>query len=370
MSEQKKVRKPLRRLWKVVLGIIAAVVILVIGGAIMAEPISLEVVSGIIKQRMMSQAEKWPDGLYAGLAGSGGPLPDGTRTQTCLAVVAGEQFYIVDAGEGGARNLSLMGLLLGKADALLLTHFHSDHITDVGEIMLQHWVGGSNSQPLVVIGPQGVESVVEGFNLAYKLDAGYRVAHHGEKTVPPSGAGGVAKAITFSAEADASTVIIDKDGLKVTAFKVNHDPVSPALGYRFDYKGRSLVVGGDTSPVDSVKQQSHNADVLVHDAMSMPMVKMIHDLAPLSASPSMAKITLDIPSYHTSPEDAAKIAQEAGVKHLVLYHISPPVPNPLLNDIFLGDAAKYFKGPITIGTDGMLVFLPPNSDKIEIKKKF
>lgn len=360
----------MRRLWKIGLGIAAAVIILAIGGLIMAEPISLEVVSGIIKQRMSSQAEKWPDGLYAGLAGSGGPFPDATRTQTCLAVVAGDQFYIVDAGEGGARNLTLMGLQLGKADALLLTHFHSDHIADVGEICMQRWVGGSNSQPLEVIGPPGVESVVEGFNLAYRLDAGYRVAHHGEKTVPSAGAGGVARVISLAAEADASAVIIDKDGLKITAFRVNHEPATPAVGYRFDYRGRSVVISGDTSPADSVRKQSRNIDVLIHDAMSMPMVKMIHDLSSLSPSPSMAKITQDIPSYHTSSEDAAKIAQEAGVKHLVLYHISPPVPNPLLNDIFLGDAAKYFKGPITIGTDGMLVFLPPDSDKIEIKKKF
>jgi ribonuclease Z len=95
---------------------------------------------------------------------------------------------------------------------------------------------------------------------------------------------------------------------------------------------------------------------------------MIHDLAGLSPSPSLAKITADIPSYHSTPEDAARAAQAAGVKQLVLYHISPPVPNPLLNKLFMGDAAGYFKGQITMGSDGMLFYLPPGSDRIEMKK--
>jgi ribonuclease Z len=352
----------------VAIWLVPLVAVLVIGGVILSETIETAMLTNVIKQRFISQAEKWPDGLYAGLAGSGGPLPEASRVQTCVGVVAGEHTYIVDAGEGGVRNLSLMGFKLGRADAVLLTHFHSDHIADLGELMLQHWAGGSNDKPLDVIGPAGVESVVAGFNQAYKLDAGYRVAHHGEKTVPPSGAGGLAKPFSLSAEEDASTVIIDRDGVRITAFKVNHAPVYPAVGYRFDYKGRSLVLSGDTMPTESVKKYSRGADILFHDAMQVTMIKLINEQAGLSYSPSLGKITADIPSYHTTPEDAARIAEEAGVKQLVYYHISPPIPNPILNNVFMGDAAKYFKGPITIGTDGLLIYLPAGSDKIEAKK--
>jgi ribonuclease Z len=96
------------------------------------------------------------------------------------------------------------------------------------------------------------------------------------------------------------------------------------------------------------------------------MIKMIREQAGLSPSPSLAKIIADIPSYHASPEDAAKIAQEAGVKHLVFYHILPPFP-AVLKGMFLGDSSKYYPGPITIGEDGMLFSLPVNSDKIHVR---
>jgi ribonuclease Z len=162
-------------------------------------------------------------------------------------------------------------------------------------------------------------------------------------------------------------VVVDKEGIKITAFKVNHSPADPAVGYRVDYKGRSLVVSGDTVPCRSLEKQSQGVDVLFHEAQQPALIKMLHDQAGLSSSPSLAKITADIPGYHTSPEDAAKVASEAGVKHLVLYHILPPIP-PMFNHMFLGNAAKYYKGPLTVGVDGLLISLPVNSNQINIKQ--
>jgi ribonuclease Z len=347
--------------------VIAVIAVAALAAAIFSKPILTALATNMVKQRFISQSVQWADGLYAGLAGTGGPMPDANRAGPCTVVQAGDHLYIVDAGEGSARNVALMGFQIGKVDAILLTHFHSDHIADLGEFMLQRWAGGSNAKPVDVIGPTGVETVVAGFNQAYSLDDGYRVAHHGAATVPPSGAGGIARPFSLSAEEDASAVVVDDGALKITAFKVNHLPVSPAVGYRFDYKGRSLVISGDTVPTLSVKEQSKGVDVLVHDAMQVSMIKILHDLAGYSPSPSLAKIMADIPSYHTTPEEAAKIASEAGVKQLILYHISPPIPNPLLNSMFLGDAAKYYNGPITIGQDGMLVSMPAGNDKISIK---
>jgi ribonuclease Z len=333
-----------------VTGIIIVVVIAVVAAlsaVIFSKPILTALATNLIKQRFISQSVKWDDGLYAGLAGTAGPFPDIKRAGPCIFVLAGDRLYIVDAGQGAPRNVALMGFQLGKVDAVLLTHFHSDHIADLGEIMMQRWVGGSNARPLDVIGPEGVEGVVEGFNLAYKLDDVYRVAHHGAATVPPSGAGGTARPFTLPPGDDASVIVIDDRGLKVTAFKVNHAPVSPAVGYRFDYKGRSLVISGDTLPCASLEKQAQGADILFQSALQPAMVRVIHDQAGSSTIPSLVKITEDIPGYHSSPEDAAKTAAGAGVKQLVLYHITPPIPNPLLNNMYLGDAVKYYSGPIT-----------------------
>jgi ribonuclease Z len=367
MKRTDSARKPMGRLSKAAIWVVSATVILMLAAVVFQKQILTAAATKIIQDRFANQSQKYDDGLYAGLAGSGAPLPDSNRVGPCIAVLAGDHLYIVDAGQGSARNIALMGFQPGKIEAILLTHFHSDHIADLGEIMLQRWLGGSNTKPVDVIGPAGVETVVEGFNRAYSLDAGYRVAHHGGVTVPPSGAGGIARPFSLSSEDDASVVVIDEDGVKVTAFKVNHTPVFPAVGYRFDYRGRSLVISGDTSPSDSLKNQSRGADVLFHEALQPSMIKIIHDQAGFSTSPSLAKITADIPGYHTSPEDAARIARGAGVKHLVLYHILPPLP-PILNNMFLGDSANYYSGPITIGEDGLLISLPPNSDKTSISQ--
>ena len=349
----------------IVVALVAAVI--AAAAAIFSKPLLSAFATNMVKQRFISQSVKWDDGLYLGLAGTSGPMPDINRAGPCAVVQAGDHLYIVDAGQGAARNIALMGFQLGQADAVLLTHFHSDHIADLGEIMMQRWVGGSNTGPLDVIGPPGVETVVEGFNRAYSLDDGYRVAHHGAAAVPPSGAGGIARPFSLAAEDDSRAVIVDNGGLRITAFKVNHAPVSPAVGYRFDYKGRSLVISGDTVPCSSLTARSQGADVLLQSALQPSMVKLIHDQAGLSSVPSLAKITADIPGYHSSPEDAAKTASQAGVRQLVLYHITPPIPNPLLSSIYLGDAGKYYRGPITLGEDGLLFSLPANDDRILVK---
>jgi ribonuclease Z len=360
-------KKPMGRMFKAALWVVSVIVIIVLTAAVFQKQILTSLATKIIQQRFLSQAHKKDDGLYAGLAGTGAPFPDINRVGPCIVVAAGNHLYIIDAGPGSARNIGLMGFDIGKVDAILLTHFHSDHIADLGEMMLQRWAGGSNAKPVDVIGPKGVETVVAGFNHAYSLDAKYRVAFHGAATVPPSGAGGRARPFGLSAKEDASVVVVDKDGVKITAFKVNHSPAYPAVGYRVDYKGRSLVVSGDTVPCQSLKKKSKGVDVLFHEAQQPTLIKMINDQAGLSPNPSLAKITADIPGYHTSPEDAAKIASEAGVKHLVLYHILPPLP-PILKNMFLGDAAKYYDRPITVAVDGILISLPANSDKISINR--
>lgn len=344
----------------------AALLIVLVG--LLFRPVLNSLAPMIVSAKMTSRNIVRKDGLYVGLAGTGSPMPDANRTGPCVVVQAGTQLFIVDAGSGSARNVRLMSFPLGGTDALLLTHFHSDHITDLGEMALQRWAGGSTTEPLEVIGPAGVEEVVAGFNLAYALDAGYRVAHHGPATVPPSGAGSVARAFKLAADADASAVVWDKDGVVITAFKVNHEPVSPAVGYRFDYKGRSIAISGDTVYSESLVKHSRGVDLLFHEALNASMVDLINANSGLSASASTNAITHDIPSYHSTPEDAARAAVEAGAKSLVFYHIIPPLPSPVLKNLFIGDAKRAYNGKITMGDDGMQFFLPPGSSRIEMKR--
>jgi ribonuclease Z len=274
---------------------------------------------------------------------------------------------VVDAGEGATRKLALMGMSPGLIDAILLTHFHSDHIGGLGEMMLQRWALGSHKEPVPIFGPQGVESVVQGFNAAYALDKGYRVAHHGEAVMSPVSAGGLARPFKMAQGSDASQLVLQRDGLTITAFPVDHGPVFPAVGYRFDYRGRSVVISGDTAASPTLAKYARGADVLFHEGLQTTMVSIMHESAVRKNKPALVNILASIPSYHTTPEEAARIAQQAGVRRLIFYHIIPPLPTAYLDAAFLGDAPNLFKGPITVGKDGTFVSLPAESKDTTVR---
>lgn len=312
-----------------------------------------------------------PDGLHLALCGTGSPFPDPTRAGPCSAIIAGDRLFIVDTGEGSARNLGYMGIPAAKIEAIFLTHFHSDHIDGLGPFMLQRWGVGTFQTPTPVYGPTGVDKVVNGFRAAYVLDFGYRVAHHSEKIMPPGGSGG--KGMPFAlppvGQGDEVVVLNDK-GLKVTAFRVDHAPIDPAVGYRFDYKGRSVVISGDTKKTPSVQSIAKGVDILVHEALQPTLVKILETEFADHAMNNMSQVMRDIVNYHTTPEEAATQAAAAGAKELVLNHIVPPLPVRFAYPAFLGDAAKFYDRPITIGEDGMLFSLPANSTSIDHKRLY
>jgi ribonuclease Z len=312
-----------------------------------------------------------PDGLHVGLCGAGSPFPDATRSGPCVAVVAGRRLFVVDAGDGAARNLQRMALTPGRIEAVLLTHFHSDHIDGLGALMLQRWVGAAHTTPLPIHGPQGVDAIVAGFNAAYALDRGYRVAHHGPQTVPPAGFGGLAKPFAsatstpFTRADDRADVVVINDGdLKVSAFSVSHAPIEPAVGYVFEYKGRKLVISGDTTPSPRVESAARGADVLVHEALAPDLVGLLEQAARAAGRSNLEKIFKDIVDYHTTPEQAAGIAQRAGVGYLLLHHIVPALPLAALEGPFLGASRTLYSGPIKLGRDGDFISMPAGSKAI------
>ncbi len=310
-----------------------------------------------------------PDGLHVALCGTGSPFPDPSRAGPCTAIIAGDRLFVVDAGEGSARNMGYMGLPAGKIEALLLTHFHSDHIDGLSPFMLQHWGLATATAPLPVYGPTGVDKVVDGFRSAYVLDYGYRVAHHTEKIMPAGGSGGKGMPFALPAVGQGDTVVVIEDkGLKITAFRVNHSPVEPAVGYRFDYKGRSVVISGDTTPTPSLVAVAQGADLLVHEALQPTLVQLLGTEFAAKGMDNLAHVMRDILTYHTTPEQAAAQANAAHVKQLVFNHIVPPLPLKFAYPAFVGDAAKFFGGPMAVGEDGMLFSMPANSNATEQKR--
>lgn len=306
-----------------------------------------------------------PDGLHIALCGTGSPLPSPSRAGPCNVVIAGKQIFVVDIGEGGGRNINMMGIPTGKIEGVLFTHFHSDHIDGMGPLMMNRWVSSTNTSPLPVYGPNGVDAMVAGFNAAYSIDNGYRTGHHGATIAPPGGAGGTAMPFTLPETGKGDSVIVlEKDGLKITAFRVDHGPVDPAVGYRFDYKGRSIVISGDTKKSALLIAASKGADLLVHEALQPKLVAMMTEGLEKKGIKNMAQITRDILNYHASPEEAAESAKEAGVKQLVLSHIVPSIPSKFFYPAFLGDAAKRYDGPIVMGEDGMIFTLPAGKREI------
>jgi ribonuclease Z len=306
-----------------------------------------------------------PDGLHLMLCGAGAPLPDPSRAGPCIMVLAGQDLYVVDVGSGSVRNFGPMGVPTGRVEALLLTHFHSDHLDGLGELMTTRWAGGGKDTPLPVYGPTGVAQVVAGFNMAYAQDFGYRIAHHGEAVVPKSGAG--AKAFPFRLPVTGEGYeVIARNGVKITAFAVEHAPVAPAVGYRFDYKGRSLVISGDTKASQNLVAFSQGVDLLAHEALSPAVVKIMGDAAELEGAAHIQKITVDILDYHTTPVQAAEIAQQAGAGMLLLYHLVPPLPVKPLEYLFMRGVADAFDGPVELGKDGMLISLPAGGDQIVV----
>jgi ribonuclease Z len=325
------------------------------------------------------------DALHILICGTGSPMPDLTRANACAAVIAGGHVVVIDTGPGSWAKLAAVNVPAAKVDTVLLTHLHSDHIGDLGELATQSWLGG-RKVPLDVYGPpapdakehttdaegetfgtSGTEQVVKGFAQAYNADAEFRIAQ-GHELVPTEGARMIGHDVPKPGPEEAVTVY-EKDGLKIQAFLVNHDPVEPAYGYRIDFGGRAAVISGDTTKVRNMVRFSKGADVLVHEALSNNLVEMLARALDKNSNERAGTMARQVMSYHTTPVEAADIAEEAEVPLLVLTHLVPPIRNALMRRMFL-HGAKEARGPggdIMLARDGLLITLPKGSKDITTK---
>ena len=309
------------------------------------------------------------DALRVLLCGTSSPMPDRAAAKACTLVAAGGQWVLVDIGPEATENLNLWRLPVARIDTVLLTHFHSDHIGELGEFNMQGWAQGRRT-PLQVYGPDGVEQVVDGFNAAYAPDRSYRHAHHDHgKGLMPLAAGEMQARVippfkAGEAPAGRRAVVFEREGLVVTAIEVDHRPVTPALAYRFDYRGRSVVITGDTVYYPPLVAAARGADLMVSEAESHALLEIVAGEIAATGDARLAGVLRDTTNYHLTPVQAAQMANEAGVRELVYTHIAPPLVARPMEIPWLRGVREVRPEGVRLGRDGMLITIPLGGGRI------
>ncbi len=265
------------------------------------------------------------------LLGTGSPIPDPNRAGPSTLVRTGEQTFLVDCGRGVLQRLAAAGSGANALSALLLTHLHSDHIADLGDVIITRWVTtfDPDPAPLPIIGPPGTAEVVDAMLRAFSHDIGYRIAHHPDIAGPPR----------VEVEEVTEGVVWARDGVIVRVAPTDHRPVTPTIGFRIDHAGASVVLAGDTVPCQSLDELASGAGALVHTAIRKEMIEWVPQ-----------QRIRDICDYHSSVEEAAATAERAGVGILVLTHYVPAIA-PGQEDDWRALAAREFSRQIELGDD-------------------
>ncbi len=239
----------------------------------------------------------------------------------------------MDAGSGVAARLAEAGVRAVDLDRVCLTHLHSDHVVDLGHLVLSRWILGQNA-PLAVFGPEGTRAHVERLLALWAWDIDVRLAHMHDRESPRV-------VVTEIREGE----VLRAGGVTVTAFEVEHEPVKPAFGFRVEADGRRVVISGDTRPSENLIRHARGADVLIHECTEATKASW----TPGCGWPSREAKVRDLAAYHTGPAEVGKVAARAGVGTLVLTHLMPgSVPADLA-----ARAAQDFAGTVVVGEDLM-----------------
>jgi ribonuclease BN (tRNA processing enzyme) len=274
------------------------------------------------------------------LGTGGGPRPKKTASASANAVVVDDVVYVVDCGDGVARQLVMADLPLTSLRHVFITHQHSDHNADYGNLLLLAWAAGLKTR-VDTWGPPPLEKMTTAFFEMNAYDITTRISDEGRVPLVP---------LVQAHNITNGGVVMQDDRVKVTAALVNHPPVVPAFGFRFDTPDRSLVFSGDTGPSRNLVALAKGADILVHEAMWAAAVDRL-----VGSVANASRLKEHLLASHTVAEECGRIAEEAGVKTLVLSHFVPG-GDPLITDqMWLNAAQKYFRGKVVVGRDLMLL---------------
>jgi len=272
------------------------------------------------------------------LGTGGGPRPRKTVSAPAQVVVINGAAYVVDCGNGVARQLVQADVALPAVRHIFLTHQHSDHNADYGNLIWLAWAAGLRNR-VDTWGPPPLRRMTDLFFEMNAYDIKTRIADEGRIPLVP---------LVHAHELTRPGTVLQDENVKVTAALVHHPPVVPAFGYRFDGPDRSIVISGDTQPSDNLIALARGADVLVHEALYTSGVDRL-----VTGVPNARTLKASILSHHTTAEDAGRVAQAAGVKTLVLSHFVPAEDSAITDQMWSDAARAHFRGTVVVGKDLM-----------------
>ena len=275
------------------------------------------------------------DYIQVTLLGTGSPRPDPERSGPAVLVEAGGKYLLFDSGRGVLQRLEQIDIPITEIQHVFLTHLHSDHISALDDLWLTGWIY-QRPEPLKVFGPKGTISFTENLQKAYDYDASLRNQYAGlDKNA----------AVLISTNINPGVIFLE-NGVKVTAFLVDHKPVEPAFGYRVDFGDRSVVISGDTTYSDSLIEHSKDVDLLVHEIFAAK--KKI-----LERNPRLQKIE----RYHTNPDQLSKILKQTAPRVAVLTHL---ILVGVSEDNLIDKVKESYNGDVYIGLDLMRIEIGEN----------
>lgn len=274
------------------------------------------------------------------LGTKGGPRVGGSRSNPASALLINGVPYVIDCGQGVSRQLVSAGVPLQTVRYIFITHLHSDHMLEYGGLLYNAWATGLKEK-IVVYGPPPLKAITQSFLDYMKFDIDTRIADEGRPDLR-----GLIEVHEF---ADNGIVMQNAD-VKVTAARNSHPPIHDSFALRFDTKDRSIVLSGDSTRDEHIAELAKGADMLVHEAIYVPGVETL-----LKRVPNAATLRAHLLASHTTTEDVGRIAAEAGVKTLVLYHLVPGDDPSITDAMWAEGVRKHFNGEVIVGKDLMVL---------------
>lgn len=270
------------------------------------------------------------------LGTGGGPRPKRGNAAPAQVILIDDVPYVIDCGDGVARQLVLAGAALPDLRHVFITHHHSDHNAGYGNLLLLAWASGLRTR-VDTWGPPPLSDMTRQYLELNAFDIETRIADEGRVPLAP---------LIHVHELTSGGTVMSDERVRVTCTLVHHPPVRPAFAYRFDGPDRSIVISGDTARSDRLVELARDADVLVHEALFEPAVDRL-----VARVPNAATLKKHLLDSHTTAEDCGRVAAAAHVKTLVLSHLVPPDDPQTTDEMWIDAAAKHFGGEIILGRD-------------------